>query len=366
MSQHALLFIPDISGYTKFINQTDVEHSRHIISELLEVVLAENTLSLELAEIEGDALFMYKLQSESSIEEVWTQAKQMFLAFHEHLLLYKHRRVCDCGACLTASMLSLKFVVHFAPIDFIEVAGRKKPYGPEIVKVHRLLKNDVINGEYLLLSHETTTALGVPTNSTKASQYETEYDFGTYMYSAIDMSQLRSEMPPIPKFEVTKSKIELLNFKIDIAVTIDDLYEITSNFAYRHLWNKGVDSISYEKDRVNRGGSTHLCVINGDIIEFETLDTSHESKPIVYAERTKSAPFISQLDNFYVFTETETGTNIELKIFATFKKYRGWAKYLLKVLLKKNILKGLSDLKILSEQTGLEKLQEQVKEFKEL
>ena len=39
----SLLFLPDISGYTKFIQTTEVEHSQHIISELLEVLIAANT-----------------------------------------------------------------------------------------------------------------------------------------------------------------------------------------------------------------------------------------------------------------------------------------------------------------------------------
>jgi hypothetical protein len=222
------------------------------------------------------------------------------------------------------------------------------------------------NGLYLLLSNDATSALGLLPSSEKVNHYETKYDFGHYKYSAIDMSQLRSEVSRIPKFPVTKSKVELLKLTIDIATPTDDLYEITCNFAYRQLWKKGLDSISYDKNKINRGGSTHLCVINGDVLEFETLDTDNQNKPLIYAERTKSVPFTNQLDNFYVFTETETGTNIELTLYATFKKYRGWAKYLLRIFLKKNILKGLKDLKELGEQIGLEKLQEQVSEYDEL
>lgn len=56
----SLLFIPDISGFTKFVQTTEVEHSQHVIAELLEVLIEANTLNLELAEIEGDALFFYK------------------------------------------------------------------------------------------------------------------------------------------------------------------------------------------------------------------------------------------------------------------------------------------------------------------
>jgi len=54
----SLLFIPDISGFTKFVQTTEVEHSQHVISELLEVLISANTQELKLAEIEGDAFFL--------------------------------------------------------------------------------------------------------------------------------------------------------------------------------------------------------------------------------------------------------------------------------------------------------------------
>ena len=56
MDNRGLLFIPDISGFTRFINQTDIEHSRLIIQELLEVLINANQIGLEVSEIEGDAI----------------------------------------------------------------------------------------------------------------------------------------------------------------------------------------------------------------------------------------------------------------------------------------------------------------------
>ena len=35
MDNNGLLFIPDISGFTKFVNEIEIEHSRYIIGELL-------------------------------------------------------------------------------------------------------------------------------------------------------------------------------------------------------------------------------------------------------------------------------------------------------------------------------------------
>lgn len=357
MSEKGLLFIPDISGYTKFINQTELDHSSHIISELLELILDNNTLNLQLAEVEGDALFMYCEDGRFTFEDIQAQTKKMFMAFHEHLLLYKHRRICNCGACSTANELSLKFIVHAASFDFIEVAGTKKPYGPEVVKIHRLLKNEVPNDEYVLFSEETIEQYNIDVTQDSFEKFQSVYDFGSFVYFALDISKLKLDLPLIPSYPVTKSSELLINFNMDIDAPIDDVYEIASNLAYRAEWNPSLESLDYAKNRVNRAGELHTCVVNGSTVEFETLRPENEENHLVYAERTKSAPFTNQLDNFYVFTETSTGTNLETSIFVTFKKKRKWMKPLIRKFLKKELIKGISELKKLAEETGLKELQ---------
>ena len=42
MENKGLLFIPDISGFTRFINETEIDHSRLIIQELLELLINAN------------------------------------------------------------------------------------------------------------------------------------------------------------------------------------------------------------------------------------------------------------------------------------------------------------------------------------
>lgn len=56
--KQAFYFIPDISGFSGFVENTAIEHSIHIVSELLEILLDNNILNLKLSEIEGDALLM--------------------------------------------------------------------------------------------------------------------------------------------------------------------------------------------------------------------------------------------------------------------------------------------------------------------
>jgi hypothetical protein len=35
----ALIFIPDISGFTEFVTFTEINHAKHIIEELLSVII---------------------------------------------------------------------------------------------------------------------------------------------------------------------------------------------------------------------------------------------------------------------------------------------------------------------------------------
>ena len=149
--QKALFFMPDISGFTQFVNDTEVEHSVHIISELLETLLDNNSLGFELAEIEGDALFMYTTKI-PTYERLMAQINSMLEEFHQHIHKYDHLRICNCGSCHHAIDLKLKFIVHYGHLNFMQVKDFKKPYGKDIIQIHRLLKNQVPHEEYVLFT----------------------------------------------------------------------------------------------------------------------------------------------------------------------------------------------------------------------
>ena len=52
----ALIVISDIGGFTKFMNESDLVHSKVKIAQLLETILHNNVLGLSVSEIEGDAV----------------------------------------------------------------------------------------------------------------------------------------------------------------------------------------------------------------------------------------------------------------------------------------------------------------------
>lgn len=232
--QKALLFLPDISGFTEFVQQTEVQHSKHIIKELLELLLDQNQIGLELAEVEGDALFFYKIDENLAPELFADQVKQMYEAFHRHLQLYKYRRICNCGACTNAGGLTLKFVVHEAMIDFIEVKNTRKPFGEEVIKVHRLLKNKIPSSEYLLATSEYMDGKSEKMQQLfqqSAQRIEEEFDFGNYRYAYFTLNHFEKN-PPIGQIQrepslgrllLSMSGIDLIHTSFKMTLNSDHL-----------------------------------------------------------------------------------------------------------------------------------------------
>ena len=96
-----------------------------------------------LAEIEGDAVLFYRKGEPLRREQLIGQCLRMFSNFHRQLMVIERDTVCQCGACQTASNLTLKFIAHFGYIKEIKVAQFVKATGIDMIVAHQLLKNDV-------------------------------------------------------------------------------------------------------------------------------------------------------------------------------------------------------------------------------
>ena len=143
-----LFFIPDLGGFTKFIAETEIQHSQHIIKELLEILVDANTLGMKVSEFEGDAVLFYRNGAPPSLERLVQQARKMYLDFHTQLKKFEYSRVCQCGACAGAGSMMLKMVAHFGSAGTMQVKNHVKFIGKDIIIAHPLLKNSVTVPEY--------------------------------------------------------------------------------------------------------------------------------------------------------------------------------------------------------------------------
>jgi hypothetical protein len=139
------LLIPDISGFTKFVQDTDMDTGSYVISRLLTRLLDCNILNLKVSEIEGDAILFYKMGKRLSPENVLSQFEFMQKGFSAEL----QQLSAETGITIN---LGLKLIAHYGPVSEYHVGGFTKLYGTSVIEAHRLLKNSINSNEYVIMT----------------------------------------------------------------------------------------------------------------------------------------------------------------------------------------------------------------------
>jgi hypothetical protein len=246
MENKGLLFIPDISGFTRFVTETEIEHSRLIIQELLEVLVNSNEIGLKISEIEGDAILFYRFGEPPPIEEVYRQVEKMFCAFHRSLIAYDHRRYCLCKACNSATSLTLKVITHYGEFTGYSVQQFNKLIGKDIIIAHQLLKNDINAHEYWLITNNLLPArepAGIKQwMEWKSSAKQTEN--GDIPFHFTYLSPLRNEIQaePVQKLDLS-DRTKAFSVAREYATDFITLFHATGDFAYRSQWLEGVKKV---------------------------------------------------------------------------------------------------------------------------
>lgn len=281
----ATLFIPDISGFTKFVKSTEILHSKHIIEELINIIIEKGSDHFKVAEIEGDAVFFYA-DAELPPDKVVSIAKKIYIAFHQHLLRYAHDRICNCGACSHAVDLKLKFITHSGEISFAKFGSQKaKPYGDAVIEAHRLLKNEIDTNQYLLLS---TSFLGDSSLAYDGEGVKYDESIGEIPFKYLGIDHWKSEVV-IDKKEFKKDKVDLeVRRSSAIPLSHDVLYQFISDFRYRHFWNHEATKIIYDENAINQSGTEHLCIVKGRDFFFNTIKPEMQQEGLSYGEILKN------------------------------------------------------------------------------
>ena len=295
MTNRGLIFIPDISGFTRFVNEVEIDHSRHIIQELLEVIINSNKIGLEVSEIEGDAILFYKMGPPPSATELLEQVKKMFTEFHFHLLKYDSHRICNCSACKSANSLTLKFVVHYGEVAINRVHNHDKLFGIDVITVHRLLKNNVNNREYALLTSRVTDALPgwkdcLPAWGEIVDSSET-YDSGRVEYSYLTLENLYAEIPELQPddFRIKGHTASVLKTEAIIDAPLEVVFNVAADVTWRPKW---IPDTLPETDNINsylaQAGQSHRCVADGPIMVAHDFEIEKDVIHFTETDQAKS------------------------------------------------------------------------------
>lgn len=287
MENKGLLFIPDISGFTRFVTDMEIEHSRYIIKELLEVLIDSNQLGLEVSEVEGDAILFYKYGVAPAPDAIFRQVEKMFCAFHRHLQSYEYRRFCQCKACVNAFHLSLKVITHYGEFTGYAVKSFQKLIGKDVIIAHQLLKNDIEQHEYWLA----TPGL-IGDNPDKFKEWmkwnigEKETETGNIRFHYAQLSELKNEMDTEQPSSIELSpRYKCFSTSHEFNRNVKVLFFATVHFEFRNQWLEGVRKIEEVEHFIPGIGSRHRCILEKEqrIVVTTSLSYHPESK-IVFSE----------------------------------------------------------------------------------
>ena len=353
MEKRGLIFIPDISGFTRFVNETEIEHSRQIIQELLETIINANEIGLEISEIEGDAILFYKYGEAPDLKELYKQVEKMFCEFHRHLIAYEKHRLCQCTACKSAANLTLKVISHYGEFTGYNVKNFSKLIGKDIIVAHQLLKNDIEQHEYWLVTEglmKNESPELRPWMNWNTSMKQT--DTGQIPYQYTQLSPLKNEIPPAssPPLEIPK-KVKVFSVSKEFKKDINTLFFSAVNFNFRGRWQVGVKSADQVSHILPQVGTHHRCVLEkGEQVIMYTSSFSYEPEKIIYSETAEDKKNAC----YFTFEKVETGkTRVTIDFYL---KKNPLMQLMFNIMMKKKIEQGFRQ--------SLENLDEMVKDIR--
>ena len=290
MENKGLLFIPDISGFTRFVNDSEINHSRLIIQELLDTLINANQMGLEVSEIEGDAILFYKFGDLPNLAQLYQQVEKMFCDFHRHLVAYEQRRFCQCTACNSAINLSLKVITHYGEFAGYNVKNFSKLIGKDIIVAHQLLKNDIEQHEYWLVTKNLVS--DHPPGFKQWMQWNVstkQTETGEIPFHYTQLSQLKKDIQPehYPRLHLDKKR-KMFSLTKEYDTDIITLFHATGDFNYRSRWQEGVKAVEMVSHYLPRvGTSCRFLLDNGRSIIYSS---SYAYRPdrIEFSETNKN------------------------------------------------------------------------------
>lgn len=145
MTQLGFLIISDITGYSAYLNESELEHARDSLTDLIKILIDHTRSPLILSKLEGDAVFSYAPAGNFLTGQTFLEMIEVtYVAFRKALDLMVLNTSCTCNACRNLPNLDLKFFAHYGEYSIQDFGDIQELVGPDVNLVHRLVKNAVV------------------------------------------------------------------------------------------------------------------------------------------------------------------------------------------------------------------------------
>ena len=276
-SERACLVIADISGYTSYLADSELEHAQDILADLMETTLAALGPILRLNKLEGDAVFLYAPEAEIDGSILMDALENAYFAFQRRLRSIRQATTCQCNACRTIPSLNLKFCAHHGGFVRQRIAGQEELAGRDVILVHRLLKNSVgaafgLQG-YGLFTSACVAAMQLEPSALGLRPHSETYEhIGEVPAYVHDLQQRWKEELETRRVRVAPEEADL-HLTFDLPAPVPLVWEWNTDASRRTQWVEDVIRVDVNTVGGRRGvGTTNHCVHGHDAHLEEIVD----------------------------------------------------------------------------------------------
>jgi uncharacterized protein YndB with AHSA1/START domain len=275
-TQRGYLIIADISGYTAYLTGTELEHAQDILSKLIQTILDACRPPMELVELEGDAVYVYLPGTAAGGQTVLEALESGYFAFAARRDAMVRATACTCQACRAVPTLDLKFVVHFGEFVLQRLAGRVKPIGPDVILVHRLLKNHIAEEmglhAYIFFTDAALAHLGLDAAALGLRRHVEAYEHLGEVGGAVEDLAARWQAEQATRRVRLDAGTARCRHAVDLPAPPAVVWEYLTAPAQRPRWEPGLRGLAAEVGTAARLGiGTEVRCDHGDAISAETI-----------------------------------------------------------------------------------------------
>jgi hypothetical protein len=338
--RRGIIMIADITGYTTYLSESELEHANSVLRTLLNVLIENTRLPLIISRLQGDAVISYAIEGSFLLGvSMLEMVEACYIAYRQAIDLMLINTNCTCNACKNISKLDLKFFVHQGEFVLQPFSTYTELVGSDVNLIHRLMKNHVVQKTgyqaYALFTHAAIQTLSLAELAQDMAPIQESYeDIGTVDVFVKDMHPVWESRRQLRRIEVKEEEAVVIQ-EYDFPVSAVQLWSYLIKPEMRALF-LGSQSAEVENPpggRVGKG-SVIICAHGSRITRQLIVDWQPFETQTIF-EDGLGLPH----NTTFKLSETENGSHLQVlygQIHSKnpFKRWGGalFAKILLKTL----------------------------------
>jgi uncharacterized protein YndB with AHSA1/START domain len=313
MPETGFLVIGDISGFTQFLTDTELEHGPQVTAELLEQVMNTLSAALHVESVEGDAVFAVVEERElGRAVHLLDVVEGAYIAFKDRQRQMRLATTCTCNACRAIPNLNLKLIVHHGSWLRQTIGNRSQVAGTDVIATHRLLKNSLNRSSgYLLMTDAAVARIGMNPDILGFTAHRERYEhLGEIPCQLRDLESVWAQATERRVVKVDPARA-IVAHEGEVPAPPTVVWDWLFTPGKREQWQAGLSAFTEEGLNGGRpqSGMTMHChhgkeVLKWEVVDYRplryaTIDVSHGLQVMITLEPGEGVTTVRHLYGFH-------------------------------------------------------------------